>query len=93
MALYWTGPEQPFEFYPFSPQRDLREVDANHLVPDAGSPEVSAESIAEARVQQALERLAVTRATGLPVDDEGHLGLVLGNWISAAVNGVRGEKR
>lgn len=54
---------------------------------------VTPESIAEAKRAQLLERIDVQLQTGCVVDDEGRLGMVLGNAISAACYGPRGEKR
>jgi len=51
------------------------------------------ESIAAAKQAQARERAAFMVLTGVAVDDDGRVGLRLGNAIAAAVYGARGERR
>lgn len=65
--------------------------------------DVTTESLNAAKLAQKLDRMQVYAETGIRIDDEGHfvfteqnmadLGIRLGNAMSAAIYGARGEFR
>lgn len=54
-----------------------------------GSWLATPESIAAAKQANARERATFTAQTGLDLDDDGRIGLLIGNVIYAAVHGLR----
>jgi hypothetical protein len=87
--VIWGASQEPLEFYPFSPQGNLREVHADHLPSHAGLPEVSAESVQAAKDAQADERRAFTDLTGCGLDEDGRIARLVADHIWFAVNGSK----
>lgn len=81
--------EEGAKLVPFIAQRREGLSEPVGLDPDPVTPE----SIDAAKAYNAAERRKAAEAMGVPIHDDGRLGMALSNFISASVYGPKGEHR